>query len=112
MLFDPADWPDEAGTVTVYRSPAAAGGTVAAKALAGTVVGILMPAQLFSASGLGPAPEGVGGARYDQAFTYQGTAIRVGDDLRRVAGGGTTTYRVQKVNAWSGQAVAFVDEAY
>lgn len=107
-LFDAASWPEYGATVTVWRSPAASGGTVAALAVAGTVVGVMVPAQQFSAGGMGAAPDGLGGVRYDLAFVAAGTVVRVGDELRR----GTAKYKAQKVDQWGPEQITFVDLAF
>lgn len=108
-LFSPADFPEQRGTATLYRSPAAGtAGTFGGRVLSGTVDGVFVPARQFSAQTLSAAPEGLGGVRYDQAVIVQGVALRIGDELRGTVVGGTA--RVQTVDNWGGAQVAFVEQ--
>lgn len=101
-LFRAGDWPDYAATATIYRNAA---GT--AQAIAGTVVGALVPAATFRASPLDAAPDGLGGGRYDMALIHgAGALARVGDELR-IAG---QRYTVQRADLWGGDGVAFVEQ--
>ena len=84
------------GSVDVYRSPAASGGTVGALAQVGTALAcIIVPAT--AAQRLGPPPDTLAGARADwYGIAAAASDMQLGDELRQ----GTVRYKVIGAAPW------------
>lgn len=102
-LFDAESWPEYAATVQLWRGETR---------VSGGIRGLLVSAQEFSPDRIGLSPSGLAGGRDELAFIYEGTAIRPGDELRRLTRAGTVRHPVQAVDTWGGAAVAYVERVY